>query len=178
MNEYPIIFTFNEVIIVKKAIKAYLVMVESRGQALLVKENDKYWLNGVQPGGMSDGGNTAKEVLHNFRIAFRNVLSDIEEESHNYTDFHNRVSTFFNDVDDEELKRWEEARRKVKLGLVTPPEDFSFLKKESNELNNFIKIILLEKAIRITPYKNDVITNKIDKENFNSNTDSKFLAAA
>ncbi|MHB1665444.1 MAG: hypothetical protein ACYCT7_09330 [bacterium] len=176
MNEFPIIFTFNEVIIVKKGLKAYVSVIKGKGQALLIKENNKYWLNGAHPGGMSDGGNTLKEALHNFKIAFRNVLSDIEGDSRNYEDFQNKVSDFFNDVDEEELKRWEEARQELKAGKVSTPEDISILKKETNEFNSFINITLIAKFIRLKSYNNDTITDEIKQEN--SNSQNEFLAAA
>jgi len=176
MNGYPIIFTFNEIIIVKKGFKAYVSTIKGRGQALLVKENGKYWVNGVQPGGMSDGGDTVKEALHNFRIAFRNILSDIEGFSRNYPDFRNRAASFFNDIDEKELRLWEEARKELRAGKISTPEDISILKKETNELNSYINIALLAEFIRIKSYNNDIITAEINKEN--SNSQSEFLAAA
>lgn len=177
MNGYPLIFKFNEVIFFKKfKIKEYIAMVNSIGQALLVKEDDKYWIYGVQPGGMAESGRTVKEALHNFKIAFRNVLSDIEEDSNSFQNFRSQVDAFFNDIDKEELSRWEEARKEIKAGKISISEDISVLKKETNEFNNFLKITLLAESIRIKPYSNDAITAKIDKEN--SNSQSEFLAAA
>ena len=72
MGIYPLIFTFNEAVVVKnvKSNKGYFLFVNGRGKALMTKEETGgYWINGVQPGGMSEGGKTVKEALCNFKTA-------------------------------------------------------------------------------------------------------------
>lgn len=149
MGEYPLIFTFNEAVVVKniETNAGYFLFVNGRGNALMtMEETGGYWINGVQPGGMSEGGKTVKEALYNFKTAFRNVLLDIAGYTTNDDDFEKEATNFFSDIDKNELKSWEEARKIIKEGNARINKDISLLRKETEELKAYINISLIAKA--------------------------------
>jgi predicted RNase H-like HicB family nuclease len=149
MVEYPLIFTFNEAVVVRniKTNAGYFLFVNGRGNALMTTEKTGgYWINGVQPGGMSEGGKTVKEALYNFKTAFRNVLLDIAGYSANDDDFIKEVTSFFDGIDKNELKSWKNARKIIRDGKVKVNKDISLLRKETEELKVYINISLIAKA--------------------------------
>ncbi|MCL4428417.1 MAG: hypothetical protein M1276_05455 [Deltaproteobacteria bacterium] len=149
MGEYPLIFTFNEAIVVKnvESNMGYFLFVSGRGKTLMTtEETGGYWINGVQPGGMSEGGKTVKEALCNFKTAFHNILLDIAGYSANDKDFKKEVSHFVGDIDKNELKSWEEARKILRAGKIKINKDISLLRKETEEIKTYISISLIAKA--------------------------------
>ena len=150
MGEYPLIFTFNEAIVVKntETKTGYFLFVNGRANALMtMEETGGYWLNGVQPGGMSEYGKTVKEALYNYKTAFRNILLDIASYSANDDDFKKEVVDFFDAIDKKELKSWEEARKIIKKKVDSKiNKDISILRKETKKLKAYINISLIAKA--------------------------------
>jgi predicted RNase H-like HicB family nuclease len=146
MGEYPLIFTFNEAVVIKnvKTNVGYFLFVNGRGKALMTTgETGDYWINGVQPGGMSEGGKTVKEALYNFKTAIHNILLDIAGYSENDVDFTKEVKDFFAGIDDNDLKLWEKARKTIKTGEVEINSEISNLKKETEEIKTYINISLI-----------------------------------
>ncbi|MDA8272368.1 MAG: hypothetical protein M0Z72_01330 [Deltaproteobacteria bacterium] len=149
MGIYPLIFTFNEAVVIKnvKSNKGYFLFVNGRGKALMTKEETGgYWINGVQPGGMSEGGKTVKEALCNFKTAFHNILLDIASYSADNNDFKKELTDFFDDIDGNELKLWQETRKKVKRGSIEIEDDISLLKKETGKIKTYISVSLMAEA--------------------------------
>lgn len=149
MVEYPLIFTFNEAVVVRniKTNAGYFLFVNGRGNALMTTEKTGgYWINGVQPGGMSEYGKTVKEALYNFKKAFHNILLDIAGYSANDDDFKKEVIVFFDSIDKKELKSWEEARKIIKTENIKLNKDISLLRKETKKLKAYINISLVAKA--------------------------------
>lgn len=180
MGEYPLIFTFNEAIVVKNAkTKAgYFLFVNGRGNALMTtEETGGYWINGVQPGGMSEYGKTVKEALYNYKTAFRNVLLDIAGYSANDDDFKKEVVGFFGGIDKNELKSWEETRKIIKAGNAKINKDISLLRKETKKLKAYINISLVAKADGIVTMP--AISRKTESINCDEHIlQNGFLAAA
>jgi hypothetical protein len=156
MERYSLLFTFKEVIYGK----GFLALVVARGRALMAQEYDKWWLYGVQPGGMADSGQEIFEAQLNFRAAFKNILLDFAAESENFKEFEKAAKGFFNTIDAEDEKEWIKAREAIRSGKVKAPSELCTLKKETGDFDSTINIILLDKNAKFAMKKNDNLPKK------------------
>jgi len=138
MLSYPLYFTFKGVIPCKDS-KALLV---AKARVLMTIEDDEVWLYGVQPGGMAAFGKSRQEAFVNFRVAFANILVDIESEAANGEEFDQAARRFFHDIDKQDAKVWEESREGIRSGKINPPNDLDNLEKIKDDPET-INIILV-----------------------------------
>ena len=82
MTRYPLLLGFRDLI----AGNGFVASVALNGRALLVDEDDGFWMYGVNPGGLAAGGSTAAEALAEFRKDYRLVLFDIATEAEGFED--------------------------------------------------------------------------------------------
>ena len=130
IKNHPLIFTIREVV----SGKGFLVGVTVSGRALMVKENDEWWMYGVRPGAIAEGAPNAEEAYARFRTRYREVLFDIAEESGTFDDFRKEVERFFYEPDYEEEQKWEDAVSIARSQcLTTPPAPFAKLPIEAPE---------------------------------------------
>ncbi len=158
MEKYSLLFTFEQVIYGK----GFLALVVARGRVLMAQEYDKWWLYGVQPGGMADCGQEIFEAQLNFRAAFKNILLDFAAESENFKEFEKAAKDFFNAIDKEDEAEWIKARDAIRSGKVKAPAELCTLKKETGDFESTINIILLDKNAKFAMKKNDDILPKKD----------------
>ena len=154
MSNYPLYFAFKQVVVGK----AFRALIEAKGRVLMVKENDKYWLYGVQPGGMAASGETMGAGLQNFGTAFKNILLDIAAESQTADEFRKVVRDFFTSIDEEDANAWETARNEVRSEKTKCPDDISNLRKETSNLDCTIDIVLIRKKDDLNIGKKDILT--------------------
>jgi hypothetical protein len=102
VQEYPLIFTYRH--FVKGS--GFFAEVCSRGRALMVKEEDGWWMNGVQPGGLAEGGETFKEAHARFRDTFHEILVDIAYRVQDFDSFKAEIQSFVNETNELESKDW------------------------------------------------------------------------
>ena len=126
---YPLLLTFRDAI----SGNGFLAGVTLYGRALMVSEDDKWWMYGVRPGSIVESGNTPQETFSSFRERFRLTMFDIAEESANFEEFRASVESFYAQPDSFEENRWEEAFKAIRTGSVSPEAPFSNLKKMTPE---------------------------------------------
>jgi predicted RNase H-like HicB family nuclease len=104
---YPVFFNYEEVVKGNR----FLACVRARGRALMVHEHeDNEWvMYGVQPGSITECGETFEEARLLFRQAFREILYDLSEESPDFESFKERAERILNEINEPMLERWNRA---------------------------------------------------------------------
>lgn len=141
METYPIFFSFKEVI----ACGRFKGLIKANGRALLVFEDEKWWMHGVQPGGMSASADTPEAAFNEFSNAFGNILRDIAGETDCPNKFEKTVRKFFDTIDEEDEKVWLRSRKRIRSGKQSVPRKLGKLKKVKEECDSSISIIVADK---------------------------------
>jgi hypothetical protein len=129
MPLYPLMFTFRDAV----SGNGFLAGVTLSGRALMVHEDDSWWIYGVRPGALAETGQTPQEAFLKFRNTYKTVLFDMAEESADFESLKKEVERFYYEPDDEEERRWMEAFRELRSGKMQPEPPFSSLPKEAPE---------------------------------------------
>jgi predicted RNase H-like HicB family nuclease len=113
---YPLLFSRRELV----EGNGFVAGVSVSGRALLEEEGEgEFWVEGVNPGGLSAQGSTPSDALAEFCSSLKAVLFDIAAEARDFDGFREEVIRFFNDVSVPALKDWETAVEQVRAGRIT-----------------------------------------------------------
>lgn len=139
MGNYPIFFAFKDVV----ACGQFKALIQARGKALLTYEGNKWWMYGVQPGGMAASGSDVGEAFKAFNRTFGHIIRDIAEEvAHCPNEFEKTARRFFDDIDEEEQRTWQEARDKIRSGEMGVPQRLRPMKRIVDDFDVVISIII------------------------------------
>ena len=122
-------FTFRDTI----SGDGFLVGVTLSGRALMLKEDEKWWMYGVRPGALAEGGESPEETVLRFRNRYREVLFDIASDHRTFDAFKKEVERFFYEPDYGEERRWENAVTTIRSQNLCPPPPFCDLPREMPE---------------------------------------------
>ena len=140
-THYPMLFKYRDNI----AGSGFLGSVTVSGRALMLKEDDQWWMYGVQPAAIADSGNTPQESANQFRERYRTVLFDFAEEAQTFDAFKSEVERFFNQSESEISELWQNAFERIRSGEVKPEKPFSALpKKAPEEQESFITVLSVD----------------------------------
>ena len=78
------------------------------GRILMTFEDDLWWCHGVEPGGLTAGGEGPFVAFERFCLSFREVLNDFAESCESFEAFREDAVTFFK-TDRTEEERWNNA---------------------------------------------------------------------
>lgn len=124
---YPLLFSFRDAV----SGQGFLAGVTTTGRALMVREEDgSWWIYGVRPGAIAEGGKTPEEAYLKFRNTYKAVLFDVAAEAPDYDAFRREVEAFFYQPDEQEEHRWEEAFRALRAGDVQAEGPLSALPRQ------------------------------------------------
>lgn len=123
---YPLIFGFRDVV----AGQGFLAGVDVQGFALLEREDDAWWMTGVQPAGIVDYGATEAEAYSEFRNTFREVLFGIAAEAASFEVFRAQVAELFDQAEPRAFQRWLDARMAIRQGMTPEGEYLSGLPRD------------------------------------------------
>lgn len=125
--DYPLMFAFRDAV----SGQGFLAGVTITGRALMVQENDgTWWIYGVRPGAIAEGGKTTEDAYLKFRNTYKAVLFDLAAEAADYETFRREVEAFFYQSDIQEERRWEDAFRGLKTGEIKPEGPLSDLPRQ------------------------------------------------
>jgi hypothetical protein len=151
VNQFPLLFRLHTLVVGK----GFIADVDMRGRVLLTtppKPGDgRFWLDGVMPGGVAAGGDTIPEAHVELQNSIRGILSEIADESGDFTAFKAQVDAFFAEVDEEDSERWLAAVRAVRAGNCGA--GFVPLKKLPAEDERSVRVVQIDPA-RLTPELN------------------------
>lgn len=140
MNEYPLLFTFRDII----EGNGFVAGVICNGRALMVNCGEEGWhISGVQPGALSELGGSPHEAYFYFRQGFTQGVKVLAADASDFADFERRLHAAFDWVDADEEARWEAAREQVRSG-AEPDAPFKKLPKESAEEPRGIEAVRMD----------------------------------
>lgn len=106
MKLYPLVFSFRDLI----AGNGFVAVVSMGGRVVLAEEDDQdFWMFGVQPGGIAGGDRQQAVALKEFKNSYLTVLFDIAAEASSFKEFQDRVTEFFNDINEPNAADWNAA---------------------------------------------------------------------
>lgn len=144
MDEYPLLFTYREMV----TGDGFMAGVILDGRALLLDEKkDGWWAYGVEPGALSETGDSPHEALFYFRQAYASVLVELARDAQgSFERFQALAENFFAQKDPEDEKRWLAAREVLSSGKGEPIESLSGLPREKAESPRRILVVRLDEA--------------------------------
>ena len=113
MDRLPLLFTFKD----RVEGNGFLADIEAQGRVLAVRgseEEGEVWMNGVQPGGIAEGGESEKKAYRAFKNIYKSVLFDIALEAKNFDEFKSEAENFFTQVCRPIEKEWWNAVKQVR----------------------------------------------------------------
>ncbi len=147
MNKLPLLFTFRD----KVSGNGFLADIEAQGRALAVRDEGEVWMNGVQPGGIAEGGENGSEAYAKFRQTYKAVLFDIASETKDFNEFKLLVEAFFHDISHLTEKEWWNAVKRVREEKHTE-EGLPIKSAEETEVK-----VTVKKVEQFTPADNILI---------------------
>ena len=130
IQHHPLMFTFRDAI----SGDGFLAGISVSGKALMLYEDERWWMYGVRPGAIADNGETPQAAFLQFRNRYKEVLFDVADECGTFETFKQEVQRFFYELDTEEERRWEDALTAIRTGKFIPESSFSELPKQSPEM--------------------------------------------
>lgn len=109
MPRYPLLFGYRDLV----SGTGFVAGVQADGRALLVEEDEEFWVYGVNPGGIAGHGNTWEAAHEDFRRNFKAALFDLAIEAQGFDEFRRLVTDFFEDTNAESERDWDQATREI-----------------------------------------------------------------
>ncbi|MGI9079150.1 MAG: hypothetical protein ACR2G6_17740 [Gemmatimonadaceae bacterium] len=126
MADMPLIYTYQDTV----HGNGFLAGITVSGRALAVREEDGWWMYGVQPGAIAEGGETLAEARAGFRASYQSYLFDITETAGSSDELSAEIHRFFDAVDEQAAQAWERAIDDIANDRVTLEPPFSKLPRE------------------------------------------------
>lgn len=102
--------------------RGFIARVLTNGRALAEQDEEEvWWINGVNPGGVCAPGATPKEALQAFRIAMHEVLLDCAVRCKTFDSFEGDVKLIFESTTEDLLGEWQEAALVLRGGASAGP---------------------------------------------------------
>lgn len=111
---YPLFFRFS----VPVQGRGFVALVRVLGRAIAHEEPEGWWIDGVEPGSVAEGGQNLHAAYDEFRATFCGVLFDLANEVGSFAEFEQQARGFFEQVDAEDEGRWKAARAAVRAGIT------------------------------------------------------------
>jgi hypothetical protein len=153
MTAYPLIYGLHQLV----AGKGFVAAVDVRGRTLLKREEDAWWLYGVEPGGIAESGATEMEAYQNFRESLREILCDSAAlATRGFKSFQADVQAITSQRNAVWEAEWEAARQAIRSGNLKPEgEVLAALPRHTSEVRTETSVVLLTGQGRtITPDDN------------------------
>lgn len=141
MKNYPILFSSRDPIIGS----GFVAGVEISGRCLMREEPEGFWIDGVNPGALSAGGQSRDEALLKFMQHYRSVLSNFATLFATFVEFEREVERFFWEETPGESEAWQRAVEEVRANRKTAGDWLPISEKYSDPS---VKVVCLdEKAL-------------------------------
>ena len=106
MAHYPLLFKFRNLVVGN----GFIAGIEARGRALMVEESpENWWMYGVQPGALAEGGETWKDAYQAFLNSYTAILVDVAESTSGFEEFKAEVTSFLKDSCEPRADEWHAA---------------------------------------------------------------------
>jgi predicted RNase H-like HicB family nuclease len=141
MNALPLIYGFRELV----AGAGFVAGVTVDGLALVKKDEDGWWIYGVQPGGIAERGDTEQEAYLRFKQSFREVLADSASLYPTFESFRSDLLSMGQQLNEAWAEEWEEARAALRAG-AQPDGELADLPRKTGPVHVGIAAVELQPA--------------------------------
>lgn len=117
-KSYPLLCSFRELV----TGNGFVAEVQANGRALAEELEDGWWLTGVHPGGITEGGQTLREAHLALQLTFRKVMIDLSKEHADFASFERGVREFFETSYPEIAAEWQAALDAQRAGADGLPD--------------------------------------------------------
>ena len=156
-THYPLLIKYRDNI----AGSGFLASVTVSGRALMLEEDGRWWMYGVQPAAIADVGDTPQESANRFRERYKTVLFDFSEEAPTFDAFKSEVESFFNQAESEISELWQNAFKRIRSGEVKPEKPFTELPQKAPEEQESVITVLSVDPRSLSPNDNVLDTELI-----------------
>lgn len=121
MKRYPLLFSLHELV----EGEGWIASVHFAGRVLAEDERDTgdgWWMQGVNPGAIVQGGETLFEAFARYRDTLRRYLKDVAIDAMSFEGFREEIIRFFHECDSDTERAWDEAVREIRAGKPAPAE--------------------------------------------------------
>lgn len=143
MADYPLVFRLTHEI----RCPSFSARVVTVGRALMSFEDGEWWSHGVNPGGLTECGETPGSAWAAFKGALEGIFEDLACESSSVETFKQAAHAFALETNRAQAGRWESARRQIRAGGTTVEEFFDGLQRKVDEVNPSVAVELLVKLV-------------------------------
>ena len=153
MAKYPLVFTIKNEVFGNGFLAGVLVQ---DGRALMIREDDEWWIHGVQPAGIAEGGATPKEAYFSFRETFTKMLYDSAALAPDFEAFRADVMGLCGQANSKGEEEWQRTRAEIRAGIVTPEAPLDELPRQTSEVACGVVVIRLDReaSVKFTPTEN------------------------
>ena len=152
VKTYPLFFKYRETV----SGRGFLAWVSVSGRALMVEESDGEWaMYGVQPGCITEGGQSLDEARLQFRAAFRELLFNIAADAPHFEEFKNQTEGMLGQINEPLEAEWRQAVEAVRARKICPDPVIDTLPRESAENDPRVLVQKInEPKTKYTPEEN------------------------
>lgn len=152
VKTYPLFFKHHETV----SGHDFLAWVSIFGRALMVEEPDCVWaMYGVQPGCITEVGQSVDEARLQFRAAFRELLFEIATDAPDFTEFEKQAREILQQVNEPLEAEWKRAVEAVRVNQILPDPVIDTLPRESAENDSHVLVQKInETETKYTPSHN------------------------
>lgn len=122
--------------------RGFAAGIRVQGRAIARRELEGWWLDGVEPGSLADGGASILEAVESFRTSFTRVMFGFADEARDFGEFKAMAQAFFEHTDVEDEGRWEAARLRPRARNI--PHEVQQLETETGSRPSRIEIHRLD----------------------------------
>ena len=151
---FPLILNLKE--LVKGP--TFVAGVVARLHIVMKADYEQWWMYGVNPGGIAEGGDTQETAYLKFLRAFREVLADIASDCHTYEEFLARANAFIMETNDSERADWEAARKAIRAGKPVTDEYVEKLKRVVSDEAPCIEAVRLDVQATAAPEQENMVS--------------------
>ncbi len=125
--KYPLFFRFLDEVRTER----WTALVEAHGRCLMSFEDDLWWAEGVQPGGVVGTGVLPAGATDNFRAEWAKVLEEIADGSPSLNSFMTQVEAAFQEISEPAAREWEAVRMDIRAGKCPQDGPFARMPQET-----------------------------------------------
>ena len=144
---YPVLLSLHDAVVGN----GFVAMVHIEGRSLMRQEEDGFWIDGVNPGALAEGGSTRDEALLKFRESYREVLADMAVCAASFDEFRAEVERFFYQETPGEAEAWLAAAAALRKDRSIADD---WLPVSSSYPDASVNVLLLDARDDLEPQKN------------------------
>jgi len=152
--KYPLFFRFIQEVRADNV--AALVIVQ--GSCLMKFEDEQWWAEGVQPGGVVGMGSFPLSAAKDFETTWTIALKDTAGEAGSQGAFEAAIREIFEQISLPAAQEWQAARRAIHAGKLIPSDPYlKTLPRAHEGFEPLISVLNIAEAVSLPVEEADVL---------------------